>query len=227
MDLGKTPMGGFSNGEREFGIFNSTKPRACRSRCGLRRGLACDAGLGYVGARGGRRASLLTLACVDGDPACNAGHARMCERRGRQRILRRSHEHDLGRHAGGPRERRRARRSASGLRERQRSAPLHRRAHLAHEQVRQHDGAHRRRASTPAPRRQPATDFRPASGSGDVRSAYFSGDARDSSVSAPASARSVSISPTSTCPGVPVRLAAAFLCGHERRMAAALQCARA
>jgi hypothetical protein len=70
MDLGKTPMGGFSNGEREFGIFNSTKPLACRNDadCGE---LQCDVGLGYAGARADAQ-ELLTLACVDGDPGCNA-----------------------------------------------------------------------------------------------------------------------------------------------------------
>jgi len=31
MDLGKTPMAGFSNGTREFAIFNITKPQGCRS----------------------------------------------------------------------------------------------------------------------------------------------------------------------------------------------------
>jgi hypothetical protein len=71
MDLGKTPMGGFSNGAREFGIFNSTKPRACRSSSDCGAELDCDAGLGYVGARADAE-ELLTLACVDGDPGCNA-----------------------------------------------------------------------------------------------------------------------------------------------------------
>jgi hypothetical protein len=71
MDLGKTPMGGFSNGAREFGIFNLTKPRACRRGADCGAGLDCDTGLGYAGARPDVEESL-TLACVDGDPGCNA-----------------------------------------------------------------------------------------------------------------------------------------------------------
>lgn len=71
MDLGKTPMGGFSNGSREFGIMNATKPRGCRADADCSSGLACDAGLGYLGARYDDEPGL-TLACVDGDPGCNA-----------------------------------------------------------------------------------------------------------------------------------------------------------
>ena len=71
MDLGKTPMGGFSNGSREFGIMNATKPRGCRVDADCSAGLACDAGLGYLGARYDDEPGL-TLACVEGDPGCNS-----------------------------------------------------------------------------------------------------------------------------------------------------------
>jgi hypothetical protein len=71
MDLGKTPMGGFSNGADEFGIFNIGKPRACRTDADCSDGLACDAALGYFGVypleeQGG------TLPCRDGAPGCTA-----------------------------------------------------------------------------------------------------------------------------------------------------------
>jgi hypothetical protein len=48
MDPGKTPMAGFRNGTREFGVFNLMKPVA-RTRRRLRRGMTCDATLGYYG----------------------------------------------------------------------------------------------------------------------------------------------------------------------------------
>jgi hypothetical protein len=71
MDLGKTPMAGFSNGKREFGIFNVTKPKGCRVDADCGNGLSCDAGLGYLGSKYTDEMGL-TLACVDGDPNCNA-----------------------------------------------------------------------------------------------------------------------------------------------------------
>jgi hypothetical protein len=71
MDLGHTPMGGFSNGDEEFGIFNITKPLGCRQDADCGDGLACDAGLGYFGLRFDQEESL-TLACLDGTPLCQA-----------------------------------------------------------------------------------------------------------------------------------------------------------
>lgn len=69
MDLGKTPMHGFSNGTDEFAIFNSTKPRGCTSdeQCGD--GQSCDVGLGYLGARFDQEENL-TLPCIDDTAAC-------------------------------------------------------------------------------------------------------------------------------------------------------------
>lgn len=71
MDLGKTPMHGFSNGRDEFGIFNSTKPRGCTAdeQCGD--GQSCDAGLGYAGTRFDQEENL-TLPCIDGTPLCTS-----------------------------------------------------------------------------------------------------------------------------------------------------------
>ena len=71
MESFKTPLGGFSNGQREFGIFYLSKPLGCRTDADCSGGLSCDAGLGFVGERydtdkGG------TFGCVDGSPACNA-----------------------------------------------------------------------------------------------------------------------------------------------------------
>jgi hypothetical protein len=71
MDLGKTPMAGFSNGTREFGVFNSTKPRACRTDADCGAELSCDTGLGFAGTPADVEQSL-TIACFDGDPGCNA-----------------------------------------------------------------------------------------------------------------------------------------------------------
>jgi hypothetical protein len=71
MDLGHTPMGGFSNGREEFGIFNITKPSGCRQDADCADGLGCDTGLGYYGLRFDQEESL-TLACVDGMLLCQA-----------------------------------------------------------------------------------------------------------------------------------------------------------
>jgi hypothetical protein len=71
MDLGKTPMGGFSNGRREFGIFNLTKPQGCREDAECGNGMHCDATLGYYGAPYSNEEQL-TLPCRDGAPGCNA-----------------------------------------------------------------------------------------------------------------------------------------------------------
>jgi len=71
MDLGKTPMGGFSNGTDEFGIFNITKPQGCRTDSECSNGLSCDTTLGYFGASF-RQEEGLTLGCRDGTPGCVA-----------------------------------------------------------------------------------------------------------------------------------------------------------
>ncbi len=71
MDLGKTPMGGFSNGRREFGIFNLTKAQGCRDDAGCGNGMRCDATLGYFGAPFDKEEQL-TLPCRDGTPGCTA-----------------------------------------------------------------------------------------------------------------------------------------------------------
>lgn len=71
MDLGKTPMTGFSNGEYQFAIFNVTKPQGCAkdSDCGGH--LSCDTGLGYYGTAFDAEEQL-TLPCTDEMPACIA-----------------------------------------------------------------------------------------------------------------------------------------------------------
>jgi hypothetical protein len=71
MALGQTPIGGFSNGTREFGLFNIGKPEACRADADCDGALTCDVSLGYLGARATDEAGL-TLACRDGSPGCNA-----------------------------------------------------------------------------------------------------------------------------------------------------------
>jgi hypothetical protein len=71
MDLGKTPMGGFSNGLREFGIFNIGKPQGCSKDSDCSNGLACDATFGFIGSRYTEEANL-TLACREGTPGCTA-----------------------------------------------------------------------------------------------------------------------------------------------------------
>jgi len=69
MDLGHTPMGGFSNGVDEFAIFNITKPRGCASDSDCDHGLSCDTGLGYYGVPFTEETGL-TLPCIDGAPGC-------------------------------------------------------------------------------------------------------------------------------------------------------------
>jgi hypothetical protein len=71
LDLGKTPMAGFSSGTHEFGIFNIGKPQGCRTDADCSNGLACDATFGYLGVPY-HHDELLTLACRDGTPGCNA-----------------------------------------------------------------------------------------------------------------------------------------------------------
>jgi hypothetical protein len=69
MDLGHTPMGGFSNGHDQFGIFNITKPQGCREDADCANGLSCDTGLGYLGTAYDQELGL-TLPCIDGMPLC-------------------------------------------------------------------------------------------------------------------------------------------------------------
>jgi hypothetical protein len=71
MESFKTPVGGFSNGEREFGVFYTHKPRACRNDADCGPDLSCDAGLGTVGEPADSDKGF-TMACADGAPACNA-----------------------------------------------------------------------------------------------------------------------------------------------------------
>jgi len=71
MESFKTPVGGFSNGRNEYGVFYFSKPRGCRVDADCGDGLACDTGLGYFGSPVDDDAGL-TLACADGTPACNA-----------------------------------------------------------------------------------------------------------------------------------------------------------
>ena len=71
MDLGKTPLAGFSNGTREFGLFLLGKPVGCRTDSQCSNGLSCDTGLGFIGPRYTEEMSF-TAGCIDGEPACNA-----------------------------------------------------------------------------------------------------------------------------------------------------------
>ena len=71
MDLGKTPMAGFSNGTQEFGIFNITKPLGCSRDADCSNGLGCDTTLGYFGVRFSQEDNL-TLGCRDSTPGCAA-----------------------------------------------------------------------------------------------------------------------------------------------------------
>jgi hypothetical protein len=67
----KTPLGGFSNGREEFGLFYASKPQACRVNADCTNGLTCDVGLGYLGERPDTDKGQ-TVGCVDGTQACKA-----------------------------------------------------------------------------------------------------------------------------------------------------------
>jgi hypothetical protein len=68
----KTPLGGFSNGEEEFGLFYLSKPAGCRIDADCSNGMSCDTGIGYVGTPYNEETGL-TLGCVEGSgPACIA-----------------------------------------------------------------------------------------------------------------------------------------------------------
>lgn len=71
METLKTPLGGFSNGSREFGVFITGKPQGCHADAECSNGLTCDAGLGYVFERYDKPEGL-TFPCVDGAAGCTA-----------------------------------------------------------------------------------------------------------------------------------------------------------
>jgi Cys-rich repeat protein len=71
MESFKTPVGGFSNGRDQFGVFYFSKPQGCRVDADCGKGFVCDAGLGYVGERYDDDKGL-TIGCVDGTPQCSA-----------------------------------------------------------------------------------------------------------------------------------------------------------
>jgi len=72
MELFKTPVGGFSNGSDEFGVFFTYKPMGCRNDGDCRNGASCDTGLGYYGPRYTDPAEI-TWACIEGSSeACIA-----------------------------------------------------------------------------------------------------------------------------------------------------------
>ena len=97
----KTPLGGFSNGRDEFGLFYASKPQACRVNDDCSSGLVCDVGLGYLGERPDTDKGL-TVGCVDGTQSCNADT--VFDSAGKplagQRLLHRSVELRLGGHRG-------------------------------------------------------------------------------------------------------------------------------
>ncbi|HEV7716456.1 MAG TPA: hypothetical protein VGO53_12740 [Steroidobacteraceae bacterium] len=71
MEALKTPLGGFSNGVNEFGLFLTGKPQGCRVDADCSNGLTCDTGLGYL-FEPPEKAAGLTLPCVDGAAGCAA-----------------------------------------------------------------------------------------------------------------------------------------------------------
>jgi hypothetical protein len=71
LDLFKTPLAGFENGTREFALFYTSKPLACRSDGDCGGGFVCDTGLGYVGERPEETRGI-TFACLEGSAGCTA-----------------------------------------------------------------------------------------------------------------------------------------------------------
>jgi hypothetical protein len=69
LDLGKTPLGGFSNGTHEFALFNIGKPQGCSKDADCRNGFTCDTTFGYFGNRYSDQENA-TLPCRDGSPGC-------------------------------------------------------------------------------------------------------------------------------------------------------------
>ncbi len=68
----KTPVAGFSNGSREFALFITAKPEACRTDADCSSGLTCDTELGFVGVAAQKEEGL-TFACARSWPGCTAG----------------------------------------------------------------------------------------------------------------------------------------------------------
>ena len=66
----KTPLGGFSNGTREFGLFITGKPLACGKDAQCGNGYTCDSQVGFVGVPPDKQPGL-TLPCSDNAPGCN------------------------------------------------------------------------------------------------------------------------------------------------------------
>jgi len=71
MESFKTPLGGFSNGVREFALFYTSKPQGCRVDADCAGGLSCDTGVGFLGERFDKPQGL-TLACIATRPGCTA-----------------------------------------------------------------------------------------------------------------------------------------------------------
>jgi hypothetical protein len=72
MEQFKTPVGGFSNGHDEYGVFFTYKPQGCVNDADCDNGSRCDTGLGYIGPAYTEEAGV-TFACVDGSsPFCTA-----------------------------------------------------------------------------------------------------------------------------------------------------------
>ncbi|HWM27072.1 MAG TPA: hypothetical protein VNQ14_01340, partial [Woeseiaceae bacterium] len=68
----KTPVGGFSNGTDEYGVFFTFKPEGCRSDADCSNGAQCDLELGYFGPPYSDDAGI-TWSCIEGSlPQCNA-----------------------------------------------------------------------------------------------------------------------------------------------------------
>jgi hypothetical protein len=72
LELFKTPVAGFSNGDDEFGLFFLSKPEGCRVDADCSNGMSCDTGIGYTGEKYSSEIGL-TLGCAEGSgPACFA-----------------------------------------------------------------------------------------------------------------------------------------------------------
>ena len=69
MESFKTPLGGFSNGTREFGLFITGKPQACSKTADCSKGFICDTSVGFVGVSPDKQPGL-TLPCSDNAPGC-------------------------------------------------------------------------------------------------------------------------------------------------------------
>lgn len=67
----KTPVGGFTNGSRQFALFYPAKPLACRRDSDCGGGLSCEPGLGTFGAPWNSTVGA-TFACISGRPGCTS-----------------------------------------------------------------------------------------------------------------------------------------------------------